>query len=102
MIGRSIGIGIFVAVTAASSPGHAQVTVDASKITCLQFLQSKVASTRTTAIWLSGYYQGRRGDPVVDTQALEANSDRLQAYCREDANHNVPIMQAIEQLAAKR
>ena len=72
---------------------QAQVTIDVSKITCDQFLQNKVANTRTIAVWLSGFHAGKRNDPVVDSQALERNADRVSRYC--DSNRNVALMEAV-------
>ena len=37
-----------------------QVTVDVSKVTCDQFAQGKVGLPRTTAVWLNGYYHGKK------------------------------------------
>ena len=37
---------------------QAQVTIDATKITCDQFVHSKVGTPRVTAAWLSGFYTG--------------------------------------------
>lgn len=73
---------------------QAQVTVDVSKITCDQFLQHKVTNPRFLAIWLSGFYAGKRKNPVVDIQKVEGNADRVSAYC--DTNRNVVLMQAVE------
>ncbi len=73
---------------------QAQVTIDVSKITCDQFLQSKVASTRTIAVWLSGFHAGKRNNPVVDSQALERNAERVSRYC--ESNRSVALMEAVE------
>jgi hypothetical protein len=50
---------------------QAQVSVDVSKITCEQFILFKVTDPRYIAIWLSGYYNGKRDNTVIDTQAME-------------------------------
>jgi acid stress chaperone HdeB len=76
------------------SRAQAQVTVDMSKITCDQFLQHKVGNPRFIAVWLSGFYQGKRNNPVVDIQTVEGNADRVSAYC--DLHRNVVLMQAVE------
>jgi len=48
-------------------PAKAQITLDVSKITCRQFLLGKVgASTRSVANWLSGYYNGKRDNTVIE------------------------------------
>jgi hypothetical protein len=51
----TINIIILIAFLAATA-GHAQVTIDVSKITCEQYLGFKVADPRDIGIWLSGYY----------------------------------------------
>jgi hypothetical protein len=43
-----------------SGPGLAQTTVDIAKITCEQLVLLKVADPDHIAIWLSGYYNGKR------------------------------------------
>lgn len=73
---------------------QAQVTVDVSKITCDQFLQHKITNPRFLAIWLSGFYAGKRKNPVVDIEKVEGNADRVSAYC--DTNRKVTLMQAVE------
>lgn len=83
------------AITAAS--GHAQVTVDVAKITCGQFLAYSIADPKEIALWLNGYYTGKRGgSTILDTQALKGNYDRLRSYCL--INQNTPIVQAVETL----
>jgi acid stress chaperone HdeB len=76
------------------SAAQAQVTIDMSKITCEQFLQNKVAHTRTIAIWLNGFHAGKQNNPVVDSQALERNAERVSRYC--GSNRKVALMQAVE------
>ena len=41
---------------------RAQVTIDVSKITCNQLVDREVGDPRDIAIWLSGYYHGKRGE----------------------------------------
>ena len=74
----------------------AQVTIDVAKINCDQYLGFKVADPRDIAIWLSGYYSGKRGTAVLETQVLAENSRKLQDYCIR--NPQVPVMQAVETL----
>ena len=80
-----------------TATGHAQVTVDVAKITCGQFLAYSIADPKDIALWLNGYYVGKRGGgTLLDTQALKANYDRLRTYCL--TNQDKPVMQAIETL----
>ena len=72
----------------------AQVTIDVSKITCDQFTLYKVTSPDNIAIWLSGYYSGKRNSTIVDTQRLAADAKKVTEYCIR--NPQIPVMQAAE------
>lgn len=89
---------ILVLAFSSVSTVQAQVTIDASKITCGQFVHSTVAPTRTVAAWLSGFYHGKRDNPVVDPQDFEANLRKLENFCYEEKNFKLPVMQAIEKV----
>jgi acid stress chaperone HdeB len=90
-----------IAVTlSASWTAEAQVTVDVAKMTCAQFAAYKVASPKNIAIWFNGYYHGKRGDTVVDTQQLDEDTDKIQRYCID--NPNAPLMQAVETVIGPR
>ena len=78
---------------------QAQVTLDVSKITCDQFTGYKITNPQNIAIWLSGYYNGKRGSAVLDTQKLIANAKTLRKYCIR--NPETLVMQAVETLFAK-
>jgi acid stress chaperone HdeB len=60
-----------------ASPVHAQVTLDASKVTCDQFVHAKIGEPRMVAAWLSGFYNGKRNKTVIDNQTFEANMTKL-------------------------
>ena len=80
----------------AGPPAQAQVTIDFSKITCEQFIGYKIINPTQLAMWLSGYYNGQRGNTIIDTETLAAQKRDLQDYCLR--NFTVPVMQAIEKL----
>ena len=89
---KSLSVGIFLAllfVTAA----EAQVTIDVSKITCDQ-LRNKVANPVALALWLSGYYAGKRNETTIDVLLLDRNAEKVSEYC--GYNPSVSLMQAIE------
>jgi acid stress chaperone HdeB len=86
------------AALSATQPVQAQVTIDVAKISCEQFILFKVTDPQKIAIWLSGYYHGKRETTVVDTQTFAEFSDKTKDYCR--ANLNVPVMQAVDTLIA--
>jgi acid stress chaperone HdeB len=82
------------------SPLNAQVAIDVAKITCQQFATYKVANPDRIAIWLNGYFHGKRGDMIVDTQELDESTDKLKEYCIK--NPDVLLMQAVEALFGSR
>jgi hypothetical protein len=92
-----VAFGLLALITGAQ-PSQAQVTLDVSKITCEQFILFKVTDPQKIAIWLSGYYHGKRETTVVDTQTFSEFSDKTKDYCR--ANFTMPVMQAVENLIA--
>ena len=83
-------------VAAASQPAHAQVTLDLSKVTCDQWAGYKITNPQNIALWLSGYYNGKRGNTVIDTQGLAAENQKLRDFCITNAQ--MPVMQAAEKL----
>jgi acid stress chaperone HdeB len=78
---------------------RAQVTLDVAKITCEQLRTYKITRPENIAIWLSGYYHGKRGDTTLETQSLVANARKLQTYCGR--NPQTLVMQAVETLFGK-
>ena len=72
----------------------AQVTIDVSKITCEQYVGYKITNPQNISIWLSGYFSGKRGTTIIDTQGFDANAKKLQDYCFR--NPATPVMQAVE------
>jgi acid stress chaperone HdeB len=79
-----------------SATANAQVTVDVAKITCDQFAGFKITDPHNIAIWLSGYYNGKRDNTVIDTQALQENYNKLRDYCI--VNQKVTVFQAAQTL----
>ena len=76
------------------TPARAQVSVDIAKITCEQFLLFQVADPQHIAIWIHGFYSGKRDNTVIDVQVLKASADKVRDYCR--ANMGKPVFQAVE------
>jgi acid stress chaperone HdeB len=94
-----LAAGIIIGVYFASN-AHAQVQIDVSKITCDQFVHGKISNPRTMAAWLSGYYHGKRNDPIVDPQSFEANFNKLENFCYNEKNFKLSVMQAIQRTIA--
>ena len=74
-------IATMVLALASWSGAQAQVTIDVAKITCDQFTLYKITDPKNIAIWLSGYYHGKRDSTTVDTQQLAANLKKITDYC---------------------
>lgn len=79
------------------SRAAAQVLVDVSKITCDQYITQRITHSRTVNVWLSGFYAGRRNNPVVDTQALERKSNKVSRFCEQ--HRDMPLLDAVEAAA---
>jgi acid stress chaperone HdeB len=86
---------------AASRSAQAQVTVDVTKVNCDQFVHHKISEPRLIAAWLSGYYNAKRNNRVIDLQALKENMSKVTNYCSDEKNFKVPVMKAVEQVLGK-
>jgi acid stress chaperone HdeB len=93
-------LGLTLAVIVASA-SHAQVTIDIAKITCGQFLAYSIADPKDIALWLNGYYTGRRGgSTLIEPEMLKANYGRIRSHCL--VNQDMTVMHAIEALFSDR
>jgi acid stress chaperone HdeB len=81
----------------ALSTAQAQTTIDAAKITCKQFVLLQVANPETIAIWLSGYYHGKRGSTSVDVEQLKEQAKNVRNYCIYK-DEGGTLMEAVEKL----
>jgi len=91
---RSVVVGSGFLLALAAPPASAQVTVEVAKITCEQLTLYKITNPQNIAIWLSGYYHGKRSSTTLDTQGLTADSKKVTDYCIR--NPQVTVMQAVE------
>src|SRR5262245_50047827 len=94
---------VLVAIVALATYGsaQAQVTVDVTKINCDQFVHHKIDEPRLIAAWLSGYYNAKRNNQVLDLQMFEENMSKVTKYCSDEKNFKVPVMKAVEQVLGK-
>jgi acid stress chaperone HdeB len=81
-----------------TSFAQAQVTIDASKITCDQYVHSKISIPNYIAAWLSGYYHAMHNNRLIDVQKLQENVNKLELFCKNETNFKMPVMKAAEQL----
>jgi acid stress chaperone HdeB len=84
----------------AAPPAIAQVTIDVAKITCDQLVLFRVAQPHDIAMWLSGYYNGRRNSTVVDVEKLKEYTYGVEKYCIND--RTVTVMEAVEKVLGPR
>ena len=77
-------------------PARAQVTVDVAKITCEQYVLFTVADPRDIAMWLSGYFNSKVNNTVLDTQQFRDHARQVMDYCQ--LNLKTPVMQAAEKV----
>ena len=82
----------------AAAPSTQAQVIDLSKITCKDWIFYKISNPNAIAEFLSGYYHGKRNDPVIDLQMLQANADKVRSYCEKQTNWNATLMQAGEQI----
>jgi len=87
---------LILSAASASQPAHAQVTLDLAKVTCDQWAGYKITNPQNIALWLSGFYNGKRGNTVIDTQGLAAENQKLRDFCI--TNPQMPVMQAVEKV----
>ena len=80
----------------AISTAQAQVTIDVAKISCDQFTSFNIRNPEEIAIWLSGYYHGKRDNTLIDTEGLRRDTKKVWDYCVR--NPKIPLMNAVETL----
>jgi acid stress chaperone HdeB len=83
-----------------TSIAQAQTTIDVAKITCEQFVLMTVAEPEQIAIWLSGYYHGKRNSTTVDVEQLKDYARRVKVHCLYQDKGGT-LMQAVEKVLAE-
>ena len=48
------------------------------------FVNSKVGEPGIVAAWLSGFYNGKRNNTVLDSQTFDANLTKLTNFCYDE------------------
>jgi len=69
------------------------------KLPVISLRHTKITNPRNIAIWLSGYYNGKRDNTIIDMQELMEDTQKLQDYCI--LHPETPVMQAVEVLFVK-
>lgn len=74
---------------------QAQETLDLAKITCDQLLGEKLASTsRDIVLLLTGYYNGKRNNTLIERQAIKRDEEKVNSYCYQ--HHETTVMDAVK------
>jgi acid stress chaperone HdeB len=79
-------------------PSHA-VVIDLTKKTCQEFLASSRDEIRIIWAWLDGYYKDEQDAPIIDTNTLTDNLNKLNEYCA--ANPTIGLITATDKLFGK-
>ena len=70
-------------------PAQAQVTLDISKITCEEYLMDTVTFSQYVVMWLSGCYNGKRNNTVIEPDAVKKNEEKVNLYCYQHRDTTV-------------
>jgi acid stress chaperone HdeB len=81
---------VFVQITAP----QAQVTVDVSKIMCEQLLMENLAPSKYVVLWLSGYYNGKRNNTIIEPESMDKNEEKVDFYCNQ--HRETTVMDAVK------
>ena len=74
---------------------QAQETIDVTKVTCAQILREDLPSpTHDVALWLSGYYNGKRNSTIINLRTINDDEEKLHFYCY--GNPDTPVLDAIK------
>jgi hypothetical protein len=74
---------------------HAQETIDVTKITCAQILREDLPSpSHDLVLWLSGYYNGKRNNLIINLRTINDDEEKLRFYCY--GNSDTPVLDAIK------
>jgi acid stress chaperone HdeB len=75
-------------------PAQAQVTVDVSKMTCEEYLKDEFTFSQDVVAWLSGYYNGKRNNTIIQPAVVKNNKEKVNSYCYQ--NRETTIMDAVK------
>ena len=62
-------------------PAQAQVTLDVSKMTCEDYIMDTFTFSQNVVMWLSGYYNGKRSNTIIDPDGIKKNEEKVNTYC---------------------
>jgi acid stress chaperone HdeB len=74
---RTIAALLIVGLTPATNAS----SIDLSRMTCQDFLDTNKDESRIILAWLDGYYKNEQDPPVIDFDTLTASFKKLNEYC---------------------
>jgi hypothetical protein len=77
----------------------AQTKTDMAKITCDDLSKIYLEEFVAVGAWMSGYYNAKRNNTVVDVKQLALNTKNVLEFCK--ANPKITVMNAIEKLLSE-
>ena len=66
-------------------------SLDLSKVSCREFLESGKDSIGLIMTWLDAYYRDEDDDPIMNFDRMKANGEKLGAYCRENPTARLTV-----------
>jgi HdeA/HdeB family len=96
---RQLAIFAAVAVTLSQSAAKAQVFIDMSRITCVDYLAMPPERARVFAAWMSGWFNQKTGYVWVNLEAYARNVANVRAWCA--ANPQELVMTGLERATKK-
>lgn len=77
---------------------NAQMKVDMAAFTCGDLTSMNVDEFVVIGAWMSGYYNAKAGNSMIDVKQLQNNTTKVVEFCR--SNPTVTVMKGIETLSA--
>ena len=56
----------------------------------------KITFSQNVVMWLSGYYNGKRNNTIIEPNAIKADEDKVYQYCY--AHTDMTVMDAVKNL----
>jgi hypothetical protein len=87
----------FLAATISILSAARAETMDVAKLTCDDLGKYYLEEVVVVGAWLSGYYNAKQNNTVIDSKKIEENTAKVMQHCR--TNPQETVMHAIEVLA---
>jgi hypothetical protein len=75
----------------------AQTRADMAKITCGELSEGYADELTVVIAWMSGYYNAKRNNTIIDAKQLKANTQKVMGFCK--TKPKMTVMKAIQQLS---